>query len=212
MEEAEAFRPLVRDDSSPEGRVLYQWARDYLMSPNAALGRTGAVCPYAAAAVQLRSVHYLTVLGVPSQEAILGVVHRARQQFVAMEKNPLLSFIIVFPELNTSEGKASLAQIQKEAKLEFVKHGLMLGEFFEGNLVPGLHNPAFAPLQSPMPLLAIRKMLVNDIPFMDQAADKPAVRVELISAHLDVLKDEMSPEMKQKVLARRARAVEEEVA
>lgn len=208
---ATRFKPIERDDPSRVGQILYDWAQQYLISPNPKLGRSGAVCPYVSSAVTSRTLEYLTVNGSPSKEDMLGIVNSARQQFESREKNELLSFIIAFPEIDLESEKGIFSEIQKEAKLEFVKRGLMIGEFFQRNLIPGLHNAEFFPLQSPIPLLAIRRMLVNDFPFMNKPEDKPALRIELINSYLSVLSAEMPPKVKEKALKNLAKAVTEEL-
>lgn len=42
----------------------------------------------------------------------------------------------------------------------------MIGEFYPTCPEPGLHNPAFRPLDTPVPALAIRYITKFDAPFM----------------------------------------------
>ena len=44
--------------------------------------------------------------------------------------------------------------------------GLMIGQFYPGCDEAGIRNPDFRPLQSPIPLLAIRHMVNSDFPFL----------------------------------------------
>ena len=54
-----------------------------------------------------------------------------------------------------------------DLKREDVRKGLMIGEFHDGPPPkPGLWNPDFRPLRSPVPLLAIRHMVPTDFPFL----------------------------------------------
>jgi hypothetical protein len=55
-------------------------------------------------------------------------------------------------------------------KDEFVADGLMVGQFHPVCANPGLWNEDFRPLRSPVPLLAIRQMLVFDLPFLTTSA------------------------------------------
>jgi hypothetical protein len=79
-----------------------------------------------------------------------------------------------------------LIDVSKERlKPLFVNDGLMLGEFHELNESPGLHNPDFRPLRSPIPLLAIRRMVYSDIVFLNRPSDPPERRIRFLEAYLN---------------------------
>ena len=59
----------------------------------------------------------------------------------------------------------------------------MLGEFHNRTETPGLHNPQFRPLRSPIPLLAIRFMVESDLPFLKNT-DDISLRVRYLKAYL----------------------------
>jgi hypothetical protein len=42
----------------------------------------------------------------------------------------------------------------------------MIGQFYPGCEEPGIRNPVFRPLRSPLALLAIRYMVSSDFPFL----------------------------------------------
>ena len=69
-------------------------------------------------------------------------------------------------------------------KPEFVRSGLMLGEFHADNRQPGLHNEEFHPLRSPVPMLVMRQMVPSDFAFLSRAEDSPAARMEFLTAYL----------------------------
>jgi len=56
--------------------------------------------------------------------------------------------------------------VQQELKPEFVAKGIMIGQFHPYCLESGLWNQNFRPLQAPVPLLAIRYMVLTDFPFL----------------------------------------------
>jgi hypothetical protein len=60
--------------------------------------------------------------------------------------------------------------VQQELKPDFVHEGLMVGQFYPGCREPGLWNRDFRPLESPIPLIAIRYMVSNDFPFLSSNA------------------------------------------
>ena len=61
----------------------------------------------------------------------------------------------------------------------------MLGEFHNRTESPGLHNPNFRPLRSPIPLLAIRYMVEVDLPFLVMADDL-GLRIRYLKAYLQL--------------------------
>jgi len=52
-------------------------------------------------------------------------------------------------------------------KADFIKKGMMIGEFHMLNNSSGLRNPHFYPLRTPYPCIAMRYMVATDIAFMN---------------------------------------------
>jgi hypothetical protein len=77
----------------------------------------------------------------------------------------LLALLMVLPHLDR-EDSTELDELQREAKDEFVADGLMIGQFHPVCPQPGLWSHTFRPLRSPIPLLAVRQLLVFDLPFL----------------------------------------------
>jgi hypothetical protein len=90
---------------------------------------------------------------------------------------------------------AEIDNLQRSLKDRFVREGLMIGQFHPTCDEPGVWNQSFRPLRSPIPLLAIRTMVVYDMPFLlgSQAhlgaylarfapGIPPALRAQLIAA------------------------------
>jgi hypothetical protein len=77
------------------------------------------------------------------------------------------TFITVFPMVIHSKGPMQLFEdIHGRLKLEFIKNGMMLGQFYFGCPVLGIHNSKWAsPLWSPHPAFALRYMVGEDILF-----------------------------------------------
>merc|ERR1740117_1819468 len=69
-----------------------------------------------------------------------------------------------------AEAPAVIDGTQAALKEDFVSRGLMLGEFHLLNNSSGLRNPAFFPLRTLCPTLAIRHMVPTDLVFL--SADK----------------------------------------
>ena len=76
----------------------------------------------------------------------------------------LKAVLAVFPDVTEYD---DLEAVQRNQKTKFVEQGLMLGQFYPGCTVAGLHNPEFPALDSPLPLLAMRQMAPTDFAFLN---------------------------------------------
>jgi len=169
--ECEAEHPLAQ---------ILAWVRDYLALPHPELGRRGAVCPFVPDALKVDSIQLAEVAdGEATLESIAGVIAAYRDLFLVTEPTDgpgafQKAFLIVFSSLAATQGGSALVdKVQYRLKRYFVERGLMLGEFHSENQSPGLRNPDFRPLRSPIPMLAIRHMVDSDLPFLARA-DYPA--------------------------------------
>ena len=153
-------------DVAPELAVVLAWARSYLVSPNPDLGRKGPVCPYTQLALQ-RELFYLATTGVDVQRAVdcLRTWYETAVSAMPVADRELLTVLLVLPHLDPVD-PTPLDDLQREAKDDFVENGLMIGQFHPSCEAPGLWNPHFHPLRAPIPLLAIRKLVVFDLPFL----------------------------------------------
>lgn len=156
--------------------LLIQTARyisEFLTQPHPALGRPGAVCPFAAGGL-LRDTIALTAssLREPDRDALIGSVTSLLDLFGDSETaarsadEVYRAVVIVFPNLPDDSAAALIEHVQKELKPSFVASGLMIGEFFPGCASPGLHSADFRPMDTSFSSLAIRRMTISDLPFM----------------------------------------------
>ncbi|MFG2877418.1 DUF6875 domain-containing protein [Streptomyces sp. NPDC048337] len=145
------------------------WSRDFLVSSHPELGRTGPVCPYTQPSLRKELFH----LAVPSADCedlasavdSLRTRHAALSEPLSPEDRELLTILLVLPSFDPTDS-VELDELQRKAKDEFVAEGLMIGQFHPVCEEPGLYNEAFRPLRAPLPLLAVRKLLVFDLPFL----------------------------------------------
>ena len=148
------------------------WVNDFLAKSNKGLGRTGAVCPY----VQYSNEHRFFKVGLfvdieTSQNLIIDLIRDLKDLFIEMEPvsekdKRFKAITILFPNLKNDEVSTIIDDIQLLLKPEFVQQGLMIGQFYENCQQGGLRNADFRPLQSPVPLIAIRYMVETDWPFL----------------------------------------------
>ncbi|MFI9724177.1 DUF6875 domain-containing protein [Streptomyces sp. NPDC052396] len=156
---AESLAPL---------RQVLDWSGEFLVQGHSSLGRTGPVCPYTQPSLRKD----LFLLALPSHDASLPeAVAQLRTRYEELAdgldeaERELLTLLMVLPELDPTDS-TELDALQAAAKDEFVAAGLMIGQFHPVCEEPGLWNKDFRPLRSPVPLLAIRQLLVFDLPFL----------------------------------------------
>ncbi|MGX7829494.1 DUF6875 domain-containing protein [Actinokineospora sp. 24-640] len=149
--------------------AVLRWSQDFLVSSHPDLGRTGPVCPYTQPSLR-KNLFYLALSANPAGD--LGATVAGLRSWyeklaadLSEDDRDLLTVLMVLPHLDHTDSTA-LDRLQRAAKDEFVADGLMIGQFHPVCDEPGLWNPAFRPLRAPVPLLAVRRMLVFDLPFL----------------------------------------------
>jgi hypothetical protein len=152
---------------SPVQEIL-AWARKYLVSPHPELGRNGPVCPYTQPSLHKGLFHLAALSGegdvTAAVESLRGWYERLGATLPAADRE-LLTVLLVLPQLDHTDA-SGLDELQRVAKDKFVEDGLMIGQFHPVCDTPGLWNPEFKALRAPVPLLAIRKLVVFDLPFL----------------------------------------------
>ncbi|MEM7061543.1 MAG: DUF6875 domain-containing protein [Cyanobacteria bacterium P01_B01_bin.77] len=181
LKESASSSPLVKTT---------QWIEGFLAKPHADLGRSGLVCPFVPRSLKLETIQMveLSTQNV-SQTEIESLVKECRELFLKQfpQQGKLAIYkalLLVFPDIQDEQCDV-IDRVQQTLKPFFVEKGLMLGEFHRFNQSPGLHNPDFRPLQSPVPMLAIRFMTEADLPFLSRVTDCPRVRVKYLESYLD---------------------------
>ncbi len=193
-----AAHPYVRDNVTPL-RETVRWAKEYLCRPHPQLGRKGPVCPFVQTAMDQR-LFFLTVYREQplTSENMCRVVAKYRDWFLELEPRhgtdvQFQTILILFPDAATDEGLLMIEATQERLKANYVDCGLMIGEFHYGPpRKPGLWNHEFRPLFSPVPLLAIRRMVPTDFPFLNSDA-------RWVASYLRLFGDQVPPHLKEQV-------------
>jgi hypothetical protein len=171
---------------------LLNWLRQFVARPHPMLGRKGSVCPVVPTALASDSIWITEIIeDNPSVESISAIITECRNVFLSTEpKNGPdainKAFLVAFPSLGDhgSDGAAVIDKVQCNLKKYFVDMGLMLGEFHAANDSPGLRNPEFRPLRSPVPMLAIRHMVESDLPFLTRESYPANERSSFLRSYL----------------------------
>ncbi len=168
---------------------IQQWIKNFLTKPHPNLGRSGPVCPYVPHALKTNSIQLGVIRAQNLQlEEIEQLVLSYKDIFLKIEprnKETELTktILLIFPDIKLEDTPRLIDNVQQNLKEFFVDAGLMLGEFHKRNYSPGLHNSNFYPLQSPIPILAIRFMVESDLPFL-VTSNNLELRVKYLTAYL----------------------------
>ena len=157
------------DPLAPYITRIRDWATAYLAAPHPELGREGPVCPFTAASISRETfwvgcVDKSDLTAEAIENAVSEMIAGFRRISPADGPDTLLkTVLILFPSV-TDYGL--IDEAQKKLKQKSIPIGLMIGQFYPECEEPGIWNPEFRPLQSPLPLLAIRNMVSSDFPFL----------------------------------------------
>lgn len=190
---------------------IMEWVKKFLAKPHPDLGRSGPVCPFVPGALQLNTLRFKVIRAENlKQQQIEQIVRSCRDIFLEIEPRDgeaalNKAILLIFPDIHIDEAFKLIDDVQQKLKPFFVEAGLMLGEFHQRNESPGLHNPNFYPLRSPIPMLAIRFMVEADLPFLQRLGDEPCLRIKYLEAYLQrlskVVKDERNLKNAREALA-----------
>jgi hypothetical protein len=198
--------------------LVLNWVDGFLARPHSQLGRSGKVCPFVPDAL-IRGALQLTVLRLEDdrrnnlaeiERIVLGLLDRFMEgEGPDTNTNMYRSLIMIFPDVSAEDAPFLIDGTQRKLKAEFVRHGLMLGEFHPLSNQPGLRNPEFRPLRSPVPLMAIRHMVESDIDFLNRSDDPPSQRLQFLTAYLNSIGSALSPANRMKATAGLRKAEDE---
>ncbi len=145
------------------------WAEEYLTATSPDLGRDGPVCPYVGPSLRRDLMWVGRIAGVhPWPSYVRLVIDDALELFESLPPQDgggavLRVLITAMPDLRDF---SLIDNLHSELKSRFVERGLMLGQFYPGCKEPGLWNKDFHPLDSPIPMIAVRSMMTTDFPFL----------------------------------------------
>lgn len=143
-----------------------------LATKDANLGRAGPVCPFARKGAASGGIRFADCTALPGEEQrIVDIMAGVRDEFLIWGEtsgisSTLRAYVVTFSALDGPEDAAMIERVQKRLKPEYVKCGLMIGQFYPGCDEGGIRNPEFRPLDAPVISLAVRFMALADAPFL----------------------------------------------
>lgn len=151
--------------------TLFEWLDAYPVNPHAELGRAGVVCPYTGQARKIGSIR-MGVLGTQAgdEQAAFIALRDGFQELGRIPVDPgseeFRTVVLAFPACDSEAGLAMLKRVIKRLKYFALFRCLTVGFMHRESEETGLWNPAFRPLRSPMPVLALRYVVAQDAPFI----------------------------------------------
>ncbi len=196
------MQPTIVKENMDVLRQVVMWVEGFLCNPHQQLGRAGAVCPYTETSMK-KDQFWLTIWrgDASSVEGISHGVIRYRDWFLEIEPRfgkeaQFKTILMLFPDLRPEDAPTIIDVVQQKLKPEFVSKGLMIGQFHPHCPEPGLWNQDFRPLQSPVPLLAMRHMVLSDFPFL-------RMKEKFLSSYIEVFSNAIPPRIQEKTNAAR---------
>jgi hypothetical protein len=180
----EGVAVAVSGDAAAPLRSVAEWLDGYISRPHHGLGRSGEVCPWTRRTIDLGKLELVPISSTDGAE-VDAILETLRDRFMSAEspKNSDFGFrsiVLVFHRLDPERAAEFIVAAHARSKPAFLDRGLMLGEFYPTCDKPGLRDPAFRPLRSPVPLLVIRQMVEPDIEFL---LDKDAFVESYLRVH-----------------------------
>ncbi len=147
------------------------WLTEYISRPHPQMGRVGPVCPFVEPSRRSNALETRVRLvgATPSLSLIIEIARCSLEEFGEIKwrsSNPNLhSLLVVMPDF-PSYVLHLLDQAHAVVKPEFVRRGVMIGQFHPLCTEKAARNPRFEVSRSPVPLLAIRSMAIHDVFFL----------------------------------------------
>lgn len=158
---------LSFEDASTDAAfsAVIEWIDHFLCASHPELGRLGDVCPFARTALTKRSIAFFRNRS-ESVDALAADIEMHMDEFLRTGAHHDIYQCRIIVPTRLDAAAAAVDSVQKRLKPAFVQQHLMLGQFYQGCPERGLWNATFRPLQSPVPLLAIRNMVPTDVAFL----------------------------------------------
>jgi len=198
--------PGLPEEAIRRMHIAWAWIESFLTHPSTELGREGDVCPYMRRAMRKNYVAMRAFDMGLGDVALAELVRNLREDMLdraarleqTSERNYVAAIIVPFGAADELMVQV-LGRIQPSLKPEFVERGLMLGEFWPGHQDSGLHNEDFRPLASPLPMLAMRHMVLSDLGFLTKARVSPQTQAEFLSCYRRTFTGQLTAQWERKL-------------
>jgi hypothetical protein len=150
---------------------MTNWTRSFLMRDNAELGRDGNVCPFTSMGARMDTLRFgASDAGAPDAERIRSEILEIFGQFDEIPHPRKMgiyrAIMIAYPNCSDANGIETLSAVQKSLRFLSFRKTRMIGVFYPQSDATGLWNPHFRPLRSPLPIIALRTLVIQDAAFV----------------------------------------------
>ena len=165
-----------------------RWVTSFTTNRHPDLGRDGVVCPYTTRALRRGYLTFHAFDARTGDDAMVAFARGLRDDIAgragALGSDAVYLVRIAVPYgLPEADLKAMVGRVHARLRAEFVEGGYMAGDFWPDHTAGGLHNPAFRPFASPLPLFGVRHMVTADLAFFCLPDVPPDVRVEYLARY-----------------------------
>jgi hypothetical protein len=175
--EAMGTHSFVSPEDMKCARRLLVWARKYLMREHESVNRPyppQTVCPFVEASLRANCLYMVFHHDFDGRypaaiaDQILEYIGPFKQAPpFAPNEQTLKALLIVFPKIE-KEFLSALDVCHEMIKAKMVDSGLMVGQFHLKCEERGIHNPVWNAIsRAPVPLMAMRHMVIHDIMFLE---------------------------------------------
>ncbi|MFJ9847305.1 DUF6875 domain-containing protein [Kitasatospora sp. NPDC101155] len=174
------------------------WVRDFITQPHPDLESGNpeskkVVCPFMPGSLEL-GLTWFALASDPIRSPVDVIDALAKYKDLIKSIPPTSgrearykTIIVVFPMVSSEAASEFIDGVHGKVAGEYRADGLMLGEFHPGNGKCGAHNPAFFPLRSPVPAMAVRLMVARDHVFLAKDSGDPLKDLENAKAYGDAM-------------------------
>jgi hypothetical protein len=180
-----------------------EWVKGFVAKHHPIVGRLGPVCPFVPHAIKSNCMHLgvLRITGL-DVEQIANILLHYQDVFQKLEPQAgpetlRKTLLLIVPDIDIEDASTIIDGAQKKVKPLFVESGMMIGEFHNRTESPGLHNPDFRPLRSPIPMFVLRNMVEVDIAFLQD--ENLHLRIKYLEAYLKHMEGTYSHRFEQKI-------------
>jgi hypothetical protein len=184
--DAPGDHPSASADERRRLAAARRWIEEFLTQHHPQLGRDGEVCPFVTRSLNRDLLHVESFDARDGDDAmrkrVRGLVEALLQASASAADQRMYLAAVVIPYGQPDRTiTRQIECVQSALKPEFVSRGMMIGEFWPGHPMPGLHNQSFRPLAAPVPMLAMRHMVATDLLFLSGPHIPPVTRVSLLA-------------------------------
>ncbi|UNS99100.1 hypothetical protein MMF93_23545 [Streptomyces tubbatahanensis] len=157
---------------SPLTEAGRRWVDEFVMRPHEGTNRDGAVCPFVESAMKAQTflLEEWEVDPDTDAEGLVEVARRMADAFEATDwegRNRFLHTLVLVLSGLPEERYRLLDEAHRLVKPELVDRGLMLAQFHPHCDERAARNPDFQVARAPVPMLAMRRMALHDVLFLD---------------------------------------------